>query len=84
MEGLIWKPAFMRGIRSFLQGCLVALLAFAAFLGKASAFNWVDIQVEGSKLVLGLALACLYGIISFIQNLLEDNWGGERAQRFKG
>lgn len=70
---MLWKPALLRAVRSFLQGCVTAMLAFLLYLGKQSAFNWVEIKIEGSKLLLGLTLALGYAVVSFLQNLLEDN-----------
>lgn len=81
---MIWKPAFMRGVRSFLQGCLTMVTAFVLWLGTQSTFNWVEIKVEGSKMLLALSLAIGFGVISFLQNLIEDNWGSERIKKLKG
>lgn len=81
---MIWQPAALRALRSFLQGCVATLVAFAAWLGAQSALDWGNIKVQGSKIALGLLLAATYALISFIHNFLELNWGGEAVKRFRG
>ena len=69
---MVWKPAVIRAVRSFLQGCAAVLLVFLTALGKD---GWVAVSLEGERLLLGLTLAAGYALVSFIQNFLELNTG---------
>lgn len=80
---MAWRRAFIRAIRSFLQACAAALLAFLVVVGKDSTFDWANLKVEGSKLAFALILAFGYALVSFIHNALEDNFGAGEAT-FKG
>lgn len=78
---MVWKPGFIRAMRSFLQGCLAVFAAFALWLGAQSVLDLGDLKVQGSKVVLGLLLATTYAVISFIQNVIEDTWGAGRIPK---
>lgn len=73
--------ALTRAIRTLLQALLAVAIAFAAYLGTQSAFDWVDIKVQGSKVVLGLVIAITAFVVSWLQNVLEL-WKG--TDRFRG
>lgn len=81
---MVWKPALIRAMRSFLQGCVAVLTAFSVWLGAQSFLDLGDLKVQGNKVVLGLMLAATYALISFLQNVIELNWGGAGIAKLRG
>lgn len=65
-----YKPALIRGLRTFLQGCLATLMAF--YLVVKGDGTFVSIEAHGAVLLFGFFLAFVAGLISVIQNFLED------------
>lgn len=68
---MMWKPALIRAIRTLLQGALATLTAF--FLAVKGDGTFLNIQAHGAVLAFGFFLTGCWTVISFLQNLLEDN-----------
>jgi zinc transporter ZupT len=77
------RAALVRAFRTLLQALLGVAVAFVAWLGAQSAFSWVEIKVEGSKLLLGLAIAAGAFVVAWLQNVLEL-WKGDANASYRG
>ena len=60
-----WKDAVIRAVRTFAQTAIGAFLA----TGALSSGDWTVIQAAG----VSAGIAGLTALLSFVQNLLEDN-----------
>ena len=66
-----WKPAAVRAMRTFLQGCLATLMAF--YVAVKGDGTFVSIKAHGAVLAFGFFLSGCAAVIAFLQNLLEDH-----------
>lgn len=66
-----YKPALIRGLRTFLQGCVATLTAF--YLAVKNDGTFISIGAHGEVLAFGFFLSFVAGLIAIAQNLLEDN-----------
>lgn len=64
------RNALVRAVRTFLQGCLATLTVF--YLAVKSDGTFISISAHGEVLAFGFFLSFVAGVISFLQNLLED------------
>jgi hypothetical protein len=65
------KNAAIRGIRSLIQGTIIAGGVALAAAAKAGSFDAASGVV--APFLFAEALALGYAVISFLQNLVEDN-----------
>lgn len=66
-----FRDAAIRGVRSLIQGTVVALAAFLAALAAHGSFG--SVKSDGMVFLFAETLAAGYAIVAFLQNLLEDN-----------
>lgn len=67
------KDAAVRAVRTAIQGAAAALGVFYATVQADGVVDLVEIKAKGQPLAYGLFLAVVAGVISFAQNVAEDN-----------
>lgn len=67
------RSAAIRALRTFAQGAIATLTAF--YLAVKDNGTFIDLDAHGEVLAFGFFLSFVAGVISFIQNLLEDRAG---------
>jgi hypothetical protein len=68
-----WKSAAIRSVRALLQGALAVLVTFYTTIKDDGTF--VNIKAHGEVLLFACFLVIVWALITFFQNLLEDNTG---------